>query len=253
MEEFITQKLYEHFTFHKVLDNQHGGRMHVTQWYDQNLAEFYKNMGMKGHGALDLRASIGTPSYAAIDGTVVGVYSNEYHDGTQGEFVKYVSEEVEIEDDMYRLEIMHYHLHKALVKAGDTVKAGQEICLTGNTGKYTKGAHLHFEVIPYIKKGEKWEKAFVNNGYLGKVDPYPFFFRNDVVTRPPSEPLLLPKKLYKSISSPKVCYMNSLNKPRWIKDPVMFEEGTAEGWWGGWHEIIEVRAKLKEDLTYNAE
>lgn len=248
MQEYITQKLYEHFTFQKVLDNVQG-RMRATQWFGENNTTFYKTLGKDGHGGIDFRATIGTPSYAAIDGTVIGVFSDEYRDGITGEYVKYESEVVTIDGDEYKIILNHYHLHKANVKKGDNVVAGQKICETGNTGKYTSGPHLHFNVKPYVKKDGKWEIAFYENGYYGDIDPYPFFFRQDFTSAPDDEPVLLPKRLYKSISSPKVYYQNKYNKPVWIEDGETFDFGVLEGWWK--HPIQEVRGKLKEDLILN--
>ena len=46
---------------------------------------------------------------------------------------------------------IYAHLSKALVKAGDTVKKGQHIAESGNTGNST-GEHLHVE----LRTNRKW-------------------------------------------------------------------------------------------------
>ncbi|WP_171113100.1 MULTISPECIES: M23 family metallopeptidase [Streptomyces] len=85
------------------------------------------------HTGVDFPVPTGTPIKAVADGCVVsagwaGSYGNQVvikHD--DGEYSEYA------------------HLSRITVHAGDKVKAGQEIGLSGSTGNVS-GPHLHFEV-----------------------------------------------------------------------------------------------------------
>ena len=60
-------------------------------------------------------------------------------------------------------------------KGENYVKEGTIIALAGNTGKYTTGAHLHFELRKYEKVGDRWINPNENNGYWGAINPLPYF------------------------------------------------------------------------------
>lgn len=97
-----------------------------------------RNAPVKGastyHKGLDWATPTGTPIYASCGGTVARagwgsgygyvVYIN-HPDGKQTRYA---------------------HLSKVQVKVGQTVKQGEQIALSGNTG-ITSGPHLHFEIL----------------------------------------------------------------------------------------------------------
>lgn len=85
------------------------------------------------HYGIDLANKIGTPIYAVTDGTVVasgpasgfGLWVKIKHPGG--------------------FTSVYGHINRTLVRAGQQVKAGQEIAEMGNRGNST-GSHLHFEI-----------------------------------------------------------------------------------------------------------
>lgn len=96
----------------------------------------------RNHNGIDLSVPTGTPIYAAADGRVVIRKNNP--DG----YGYYLS--IQHDKGYYTV---YGHLSKWLVSDGQTVRAGQEIAKSGNTGRST-GAHLHFEVLkgaPLVK------------------------------------------------------------------------------------------------------
>ncbi|HVM76554.1 MAG TPA: peptidoglycan DD-metalloendopeptidase family protein [Candidatus Paceibacterota bacterium] len=111
----------------------------LTQGYGST--SFAKN-GYKGHwhNGLDFAASIGTPVLAADDGVVSGVGNEDLYcpRGAYGKFVTI--------NHFDGLTTLYGHLSRYLVSMGDTVKRGQIIGYSGQTG-YATGPHLHFTVF----------------------------------------------------------------------------------------------------------
>ena len=101
----------------------------------------------KLHTGIDLRAYSGTKVFAAKAGTVITSASSTAY----GNYI--VINHGGGEATLYA------HLSKRQVSVGKTVKAGQQIGLSGNTG-YSTAPHLHFEII-------------VNGEYTDPLSHYP--------------------------------------------------------------------------------
>ncbi len=110
-----------------------------TQGYGATTFAKYGYRG-KWHNGIDFGIPIGTPVFAAEDGTVL--YSaNEDAYCPRGAYGKFV----EIKHNN-GLTTLYGHLSKYIVSAGQAVKRGQVIGYSGKTG-YATGAHLHFTVF----------------------------------------------------------------------------------------------------------
>lgn len=88
----------------------------------------------RNHRAVDIACNAGTPIYAVKAGTVI----SSGWDGDYGYSI--------VIDHGNGLQTRYSHESLLYVKAGDTVKAGEEIGTVGRTGN-ASGNHLHFEVI----------------------------------------------------------------------------------------------------------
>jgi murein DD-endopeptidase MepM/ murein hydrolase activator NlpD len=103
--------------------------------------------GAQFHAGIDISVPTGTPVQAAQEGTVVFAGYN----GAYGKVVKL--------DHAHGFSTLYAHNSRLLVYVGQSIEAGQVICLSGSTGRST-GPHLHFEVhkdgwpvdpLPYIE------------------------------------------------------------------------------------------------------
>lgn len=92
------------------------------------------------HAGLDFAAPIGTPIYAAADGVVVEG-RERYNVAGFGSWIWLDCQDSVGKDFIYG----HVKHDGILVRAGDRVRAGQQIGVVGNEGEST-GPHTHFEV-----------------------------------------------------------------------------------------------------------
>lgn len=120
-----------------------------SQYFGEN-PQAYAQFGLKGHNGIDVPIPTGTRLYSVIDGTVVEQLNdiNGY-----GIYVKIENNECGV---------LYAHLKSTPLKVGNTVKAGDLVGLSNNTGNST-GPHLHFAVHP--KPRDR------SNGYAGYIDP----------------------------------------------------------------------------------
>lgn len=95
--------------------------------------DFRKGVG--GHSGTDFKAPVGTPVFSGFNGKVTRVNWNTRANGYC----------VEIDHPKKGIKTLYLHLSRTLVKPGQSVKAGQKIAESGNTGR-TFAPHLHYEI-----------------------------------------------------------------------------------------------------------
>jgi murein DD-endopeptidase MepM/ murein hydrolase activator NlpD len=105
----------------------------------------FNGVAQRPHEGLDFRVPTGTPVMAMNDGTVL-LARNLYYEGG---FV--------VLDHGQGLLTLYLHLSEFKVKEGDSVKRGQEIALSGGTGRVT-GPHLHVAV--------RWQGVYLDPSRL---------------------------------------------------------------------------------------
>lgn len=125
--------------------------------------EFYGPLGSpKGHNGVDFRTRDATDPanwkkqvYSVLGGTVSEATENKFN----GKYIRIAHEN--------GYESVYLHLSELSVFAGQKVSTGAKIGISGNSGAASEAPHLHFGYRP-----TKFNK---DNGYMGYVDPLPFF------------------------------------------------------------------------------
>lgn len=106
--------------------------LHVTSGFGPRTHPITK-VPRTPHLGVDLRASTGTPVYAAASGGVTRSYTSDSY----GERI--------VLSHPGGYETSYAHLSERLVRDGEEVRPGQMIGRAGNTG-HSAGSHLHFEL-----------------------------------------------------------------------------------------------------------
>jgi murein DD-endopeptidase MepM/ murein hydrolase activator NlpD len=137
--------------------------VYITQYFgDTAFARTAAYKG-KGHNGIDLRASIGTPVYAALAGTVL---DTNYGVAPNCQYGKWV-----LVKHANGLTTLYAHLSGISVDPGQSVGTGQLLGYSGDTG-YATGPHLHFTV--YVSSAVSFISYKCNSGPTVKVPVSPF-------------------------------------------------------------------------------
>lgn len=128
----------------------------ISQKYGDNHAYYFENFKETGHNGWDFALPIGTKLYAAHDGVISFCKITDFGDLA-----------ISIMDVSGTFRTIYGHLSEFKVKLGDVVKKGQLIALSGNTGRYTSGPHLHFGIHEVVNGMD----INMDNGFNGGVDP----------------------------------------------------------------------------------
>ena len=133
---------------------------------NEEIKKKFAEWGIVGHNGIDYGLPEGTEVVAAADGKVI-------QSGENGDFGTSVTIEHPGEQSLYA------HLNEVKVSTSQEVKAGDVIGLSGKTGA-AFGEHLHFAIKP--------NNSDANNGYLGFIDPSPYFGKLEEKPATPSQP-----------------------------------------------------------------
>ncbi len=94
-----------------------------------------RESGLRYHSGIDISANVGTDVYVAADGIVMDTYESK----ARGVYLIIYHSELGIST-------IYEHLDKILVHCNQTVKRGDIVARSGNSGSST-GPHLHFGVM----------------------------------------------------------------------------------------------------------
>ena len=129
---------------------------------NEEIKKKFTEWGIVGHNGIDYGLPEGTEVVAAADGKVIQA-------GENGDFGVSVTIQHSWGQSLYA------HLKEAKVSQDQEIKAGDVIGLSGKTGA-AFGEHLHFAIKP--------NDADTSNGYLGFIDPSPYFEKPEKPTEP---------------------------------------------------------------------
>lgn len=177
----------EKFLYYPVKD-----AINQTNLFGANPAE-YKPLGQAGHPGNDFESVTGTKIYAPCDG--MAFYTTDSLGG-DGIWIRTTVAGQNYNIILWHMPVAGTPTDPSIASAAQypfqiptdhsmvAVKAGQFLGYTDNSGykKESTGPHLHIGVMP---ANENWTTMNANNGFLGCVDPQPFFngiFAEDIPT-----------------------------------------------------------------------
>jgi len=179
----------------------------ISQRFGENPG-FYKQFGLAGHEGLDIACPIGTPVLATHDGWCEPRWSGRDY-----------GDQVWLHGD--GLSTLYAHLNQTTVAFGQQVERADQIGLSGDTGRWVTGPHLHLG----LKIG-----GVSNREFKDWLDPEPYLRRETMSKLNPH--------LQKIPDWAKLLWANCKNE--WYKvvlppigDPFPGKKGIGRPWIGG--------------------
>jgi murein DD-endopeptidase MepM/ murein hydrolase activator NlpD len=117
---------------------------------------YFGRFSHKERAALDFKMKKGTKILAARDGVVIRVKEDGEKGGWNRKYRREGNNVIVQHADNTRSGYWHIQKDGVLVSVGDSVKKGQVIALSGNTG-YTAFPHLHF-ITWGFNKNSQWQQ-----------------------------------------------------------------------------------------------
>jgi murein DD-endopeptidase MepM/ murein hydrolase activator NlpD len=139
------------------------GQSCITQYFGNTAFSRTAAYNGQGHNGIDLRASVGTPVYAALGGVI---WDTNYGVAPNCQYGKWV-----LIKHGNGLTTLYAHLSDINVSPGQSVSTGTLIGYSGQTG-YATGPHLHFGV--YNTSAVSFINYKCNSGPTVKVPVSPF-------------------------------------------------------------------------------
>lgn len=138
VSELKNGKFKEDSSYIYTLPFEHKKKVFLVQGYESMFSH-------KGERALDFKVKTGTKVCAARGGVVIATRNNSDRHGLKEENLADGNYVFIRHDDGSEANYWHFKTGGVLVNVDDTVKTGQLIGYSGNTG-YSAFPHLHFEV-----------------------------------------------------------------------------------------------------------
>lgn len=163
--DFMKGRAYEDTSFVYLLPFKDGTKQMMVQGYNTTHSHRYMV-------AVDFKMKPGTTICAARSGVVIEVREDSDRGGLDEKYMTDWNYLIIQHADTSTALYGHLQQNGGLVKAGDTVIAGQPIALSGNTG-YSAFPHLHFQV--WDKNGTAVATRFrmrKGEGYLKQMRLY---------------------------------------------------------------------------------
>lgn len=162
----------------------------ISQLFGEN-PQIYSRFGMLGHNGWDLGCPTNTTLVAPHSGKIT-----EIGDDPDGYGI-YLKIESDTEGSVLA------HNKQIIVERGQYVDEGQAVCISNSTG-FSTGPHSHWGYFKIPRDR--------TNGYLGYIDPTPYFTNSDTIEPVMNDQTIIPKELLEEEADKEIQQIRGLLK-----------------------------------------